>query len=90
MLWPSLIITNAEKGIEINEIRVNFISASKDENYDNFTQVLSDTKATIDTFFENVVVNDEDINIKKNRLKLLQMFCNTYDNFINFSKIEGL
>ncbi|MAJ23138.1 MAG: glycine--tRNA ligase subunit beta [Candidatus Pelagibacter sp. TMED64] len=89
----SILFVKAEEKLlldKINEIRVNFISASKDENYDNFTQVLSDTKATIDTFFENVVVNDEDINIKKNRLKLLQMFCNTYDNFINFSKIEGL
>ena len=89
----SILFVKAEEKLlldKINEIRVNFISASKDENYDNFTQVLSDTKATIDTFFENVVVNDEDINIKKNRLELLQMFCNTYDNFINFSKIEGL
>ena len=87
-----LFVKNEEKLLldKINEIRLNFKSASKDENYDNFIQVLSDTKAIIDTFFDNVVVNDEDINIKKNRLKLLQMFCNTYDNFINFSKIEGL
>ena len=40
-------------------------------------------------FFDNVVVNDENENMKKNRLELLEMFCNTFDNFIDFSKIEG-
>ena len=28
-------------------------------------------------------------NVKKNRLELLKMFCNTFDNFIDFSKLEG-
>ena len=39
-------------------------------------------------FFDNVKVNDEDKNIKKNRLELLQMLCKTFDNYINFSNIE--
>jgi glycyl-tRNA synthetase beta chain len=50
---------------------------------------LSSAKKTTDNFFENVVVNDEDENMKKNKLELLEMFCNTFDNFIDFSKIEG-
>ena len=35
--------------------------------------------------------NIENLNsdIKKNRLELLQMFCKTYNNFIDFSKVEG-
>ena len=41
-------------------------------------------------FFDNVVVNDENQDIKNNRLELLKMFCNTFDNFIDFSKLEGL
>ena len=45
---------------------------------------------TKSTFFENVVVNDENENMKKNKLELLEMFCNTFDNFIDFSKIEGV
>ena len=40
-------------------------------------------------FFENVQVNDENHDIKNNRLELLKMFCNTFDKFINFSKLEG-
>ena len=30
-----------------------------------------------------------DNDIKNNRLQLLKMFCDTFNNFINFSKLEG-
>ena len=50
---------------------------------------ISWSKITTDNFFDNVIVNDENLDIKKNRLELLQMFCKTYNNFIDFSKIEG-
>ena len=40
-------------------------------------------------FFENVKVNDENELIKKNRLELLNLLCKSFDNFFNFSKIEG-
>jgi glycyl-tRNA synthetase beta chain len=61
----------------------------KNENYEKTLEILSSTKKTTDNFFENVVVNDENEEMKKNRLELLEMFCNTFDNFIDFSKIEG-
>ena len=51
---------------------------------------LSETKEFTDNFFDNVVVNDENQDIKNNRLELLKMFCNTFNNFINFSKLEGI
>ena len=40
--------------------------------------------------FDNVIVNDEDQTIKKNRLELLQMVCKTFDTYINFSNIESI
>ena len=46
-------------------------------------------KNEINDFFNNVIVNDEDIIIKKNRLELLNMLCKTFDNYFNFSKIEA-
>jgi glycyl-tRNA synthetase beta chain len=61
----------------------------KNENYEKTLEILSSTKKTTDNFFENVIVNDENEEMKKNRLELLEMFCNTFDNFIDFSKIEG-
>lgn len=74
---------------QINEVRKYFSSVIKNENYEKTLEILSGAKRTTDNFFENVVVNDENENMKKNRLELLEMFCNTFDNFIDFSKIEG-
>jgi len=50
--------------------------------------LMSLAKKEIFEFFENVIVNDEDKLLKKNRLELLQMLCKTFDNYINFSNIE--
>ena len=74
---------------KINEIRQYFLSTKKHESYDETLKILAEAKPTTDNFFDNVIVNDENLDIKKNRLKLLQMFCETYNNFIDFSKVEG-
>ena len=55
-----------------------------DKNYENLLKNLSETKPFTDSFFDNVVVNDENKDIKNNRLELLKMFCNTFNDFINF------
>ena len=74
---------------KINEIRQYFTNTKKQEKYDETLKVLAEAKQTTDNFFDNVIVNDENSDIKKNRLELLQMFCKTYNNFIDFSKMEG-
>jgi len=74
---------------KINEIRQYFLSTKKRESYEETLKILAEAKPTTDNFFDNVIVNDENLDIKKNRLKLLQMFCETYNNFIDFSKVEG-
>ena len=74
---------------KINEIRQYFSSTKKHESYEETLRVLSAAKPVTDIFFENVIVNDENSDIKKNRLELLQMFCKTYNYFIDFSKLEG-
>jgi len=73
---------------KINELRKYFINIKKDENYLESLIKLAGAKKVIFDFFDNVKVNDEDKNIKKNRLELLQMLCKTFDNYINFSNIE--
>jgi glycyl-tRNA synthetase beta chain len=75
---------------KINEIRKAFTVKDDNKDYESLLIKLSDTKESTDNFFDNVVVNDENQNIKNNRLELLKMFCNTFDNFIDFSKLEGL
>ena len=75
---------------KINEIRKHFTTTSKDESYEHTLQVLAGAKVVTDNFFDNVIVNHENSEVKKNRLELLQMFCKTYNNFVDFSKIEGV
>ena len=75
---------------KINEIRQYFSSVKKIESYDETLEILAGAKSATDNFFENVIVNDENLDIKKNRLELLQMFCKTYNSFIDFSKVEGV
>ena len=74
---------------KINEIRKYFSSTRSNEKYDLTLKILAGSKPVADSFFDNVIVNDENLDIKKNRIALLKMFCKTYNNFIDFSKVEG-
>ena len=74
---------------KINEIRQYFLNNKKRESYEETLKILAGAKPATDNFFDNVIVNDENSDLKKNRLELLQMFCMTYNNFIDFSKVEG-
>ena len=87
---PGIFKNDYEKNllIKINELRKYFMNINKDENYTESLTNLAGAKKVIFEFFDNVKVNDEDVNIKKNRLELLQMLCRTFDNYINFSNIE--
>ncbi len=87
---PGIFKNDMEKNLfkKINELKKYFININKDENYGQSLRNLADSKKVIYEFFDNVKVNDENENIKKNRLELLQMLCKTFDNYINFSNIE--
>jgi glycyl-tRNA synthetase beta chain len=87
---PGILKNEYERNLlkKINELKKYFINTNKDENYEESLSNLSDAKKVIFDFFDNVKVNDEDENIKKNRLELLQMLCRTFDNYITFSNIE--
>ena len=67
-----------------------FTVKESDKDYEKLLIKLSNAKESTDNFFDNVIVNDENQDIKNNRLELLKMFCITFDNFIDFSKLEGL
>ena len=74
---------------KINDIRKVFSFKERKENYENHLKLLSETKLSTDKFFENVKVNDDNNDIKNNRLELLQRLCSTFNTFIDFSKLEG-
>lgn len=51
--------------------------------------LVADLKPVIDSFFDNVKVMDDDLQIQRNRLNLLGMLQLTLNTFANFSKLEG-
>ena len=87
---PALFKNDFEKNLykKINDLRKYFTSINKDENYELSLSNLAESKSIIFEFFDNVIVNDEDKTIQKNRLELLQMLCKTFDSYLNFSTIE--
>jgi len=89
---PGIFKNEIEKKLfkKIKELKKYFTNLNNDEKYEITLDNLRSTKPIISDFFDNIIVNDEDNTIKKNRLELLQMFCRTFDNYINFSKIESV
>jgi len=74
---------------KISEIKNSFFSSKEEINYENMLEKLSETRPFIDNFFDNVIVNDQHVDIKNNRLELLTLFCKTFNRLIDFSKIES-
>tara|TARA_B100000767_G_scaffold161474_1_gene151550 strand:+ start:275 stop:2341 length:2067 start_codon:yes stop_codon:yes gene_type:complete len=75
---------------KLNEIRKLFTVKEDRKDYEKLLAKLAEIKVLTDNFFDNVVVNDENQDIKNNRLELLSMFCKTFNNYIDFSKLEGI
>ena len=60
------------------------------KDYEELLTKLAEIKEHTDNFFDNVVVNDENQDIKNNRLELMAMFCKIFNTYIDFSKIDGI
>ena len=88
---PGIFKTDFEKNLfkKINELKKYFQNINKDEDFEQSINNLAESKKVIFEFFDNVIVNEEDIIIKKNRLELIQMLCKTFDNYVNFSLIDS-
>ena len=74
---------------KIQEIKKYFVNFDKNDDIEQSLEELNKFKQDVNLFFDNVKVNDENHLIKKNRLELLNLLCKNFDNFFNFSKIEG-
>jgi len=88
---PGIFKTEFEKNLykKINELRKYFQNINKDEDFDQSLNNLAESKKVIFDFFDNVIVNEDDVTIKKNRLELIQMLCKTFDYYVNFSLIDS-
>ena len=88
---PGIFKTEYEKNLfkKINELKKYFLSINRDENFEQTLANLAESKKTVFDFFDNVIVNEEDLTIKRNRLELIQMLCKTFDNYVSFSLIDS-
>ena len=63
--------------------------ALADEDFEGAMAGLSSLRAPIDTFFEKVIVNADEADVRANRLALLSEIRSAVNTVADFSKIEG-
>ena len=87
---PGIFKNDFEKALykKTNELKQHFSAITKNQNFDESLVFLATAKNEVFDFFDNVKVNDESEDVKKNRLELLNFFCKTYENFIDFRFIK--
>jgi glycyl-tRNA synthetase beta subunit len=57
------------------------------KKYNLVLNELSNLRKVVDKLFDDVLIMEEDLNIRRNRLSLLLYCVNTYNKFCDFSKI---
>tara|TARA_B100000900_G_scaffold325373_1_gene285197 strand:- start:3347 stop:5419 length:2073 start_codon:yes stop_codon:yes gene_type:complete len=89
---PGIFKNDFEKALfkKTSEIKQYFSSMTKTQNFDETLIYLASAKNEVFNFFDNVKVNDESDVVKKNRLELINFFCKTYENFIDFQFIKDI
>jgi len=89
---PGIFKNEFEKALfkKINELKQYFSGMTNKQNFDETLVYLASAKNEVFDFFDNVKVNDESDLVKKNRLELLNLFCKTYENFIDFQLIKDI
>ena len=75
--------------IKLNEARDYFTTPSRLRDNEKTITLLSELKPMTDNFFDNVKVNDDNQQVRKNRLELLTLLCKTFEKFTDFSKLDG-
>ena len=59
------------------------------DNYDEYLSQLNALVPSITAFFDNVLVMDNDVNVKNNRLGMLTILKEKLEKLCDFSKIQG-
>ncbi len=87
----ALLTLDAEKALyaAIKVATAEAAEAVAKEDFRSAMQALSKLRAPVDTFFDDVLVNDEDAAIRANRLALLKAIREATGTVADFSKISG-
>jgi glycyl-tRNA synthetase beta chain len=88
---PSLFRTDEEKNLAaaVNQAESQAGQAIQKEDFSAALASLSALREPVDSFFERVLVNDEDLAVRANRLALLSRIRAATGQVADFSKIAG-
>ena len=86
-----LLSLDAEKNLNaaIDGATAQSASAIRDEDFETAMAALATLRAPVDAFFEDVLVNDDDLQVRGNRLALLARITAATATVADFSKISG-
>lgn len=74
---------------QLDDVDKQVAAALESEDYTTAMTIMANMRAPVDTFFDSVMVNDEDESIRANRLSLLNRIRNVTGKVADFSKISG-
>ena len=88
---PGLFTEPAEKALHaaVNQVEKEAAEAIQKQDFSAAIKALASLRAPIDSFFEEVLVNDENDSIRANRLALLNRIRQATGQVADFSKIAG-
>ena len=73
---------------KITDIKKYYSDIDNNENFEESLLVLAGAKKEVFEFFDNVKVNEDNEDLRKNRLELINMLCKTFQNFMNFQLLK--
>jgi len=87
----NLLVEDVEKllAAELNIAAEKLIKAFGERNHSAAEQILIQLEPFLDRFFEQVMVNASETGIRVNRLNLLSKIRSLFQQFSNFSQLEG-
>ncbi len=88
---PGIFKSDYEKNLfkKITEIKKYYSGIDNNENFEESLSVLAGAKKEVFEFFDNVKVNEDNEDLRKNRLELINMLCKTFQNFMNFQLLKA-
>ena len=88
---PGIFKSDYEKNLfkKITDIKKYYSDIDNNENYEKSLSVLAGAKKEVFEFFDNVKVNEDNEDLRKNRLELINMLCKTFQNFMNFQLLKA-
>ncbi|MDA1088701.1 MAG: glycine--tRNA ligase subunit beta [Proteobacteria bacterium] len=74
---------------KLMEVGHQIRKASKEEKYSESMRLLASIRSHVDVFFDQVMINVDDPDLRENRLEMLDFIRSCVHDVADFSKIEG-